>query len=155
MSTRSRLTLAVACGVLVVILGTVGAAAAVVYNSETIHVRIQENGADGDTLSLRLPAVLLQTALELVPDEVFRRAAPKLQPIWPVIRVICEELRRAPDALLVEVSSPEESVKISKKDGAILLLVHSSKETIRISVPLNSLSHTLQRVEDRASRILG
>jgi hypothetical protein len=143
MSSGARLVLAIVAGIIVLVVATVGVAVAAVYHAGTVAVDVTP--ADDSSISVALPAGLLNLAIALVPDDVVRDVTDELEPVWPTVQAAARELHRAPDFVLLEVEGPDEHVLIEKRDGRMLIVVEERGERISVALPLS----TIRRIADK------
>jgi hypothetical protein len=143
MSSTARLILAIGAGIILLMVVTVGAAVAAVYNAGTVDVDVS-HAADSH-VSVALPAGLLNLAIALVPDDVISDVTEELEPVWPTIEAAARELHRAPDFVLLEVESGDEHVLIEKRDGRMVIVVEEDGERFSVALPLS----TICRIADK------
>lgn len=134
MSLGTKLFLGLFAAVLILVLATVGVAAAAVYNAGSIAVEVHPQ--DGSGLSLSLPAGLAHVAIALAPSDLVDEAVADLEPVWPSLETAARVLDEAPDFTLLEIRSAEQHVVVAKQRGRLLVLVDSDGETVRVALPL-------------------
>ena len=100
-------------------------------------------------VSLRIPAVILPAALALVPDQVFGHAEPQLRAAIPIALKACEMLETRGDAVLVEVESRRERVRVAKVGNEIRIDVESNDDEVHVAFPISSVRSVVSRL-DRA-----
>ena len=144
MTRGTRLLLAIVIGGVLLATAAVGAAAAAAYGAGTIAVDIREN--DGQRIRVHLPAVLLRAAIALTPSSILEEASRELQPLLPALSAGWQELSEAPDFLLFEMSSPEESVRVEKVESRLLIVVDASDASVHVSVPIDTVGSVLRKL---------
>ena len=149
MSSRSRLVLAVILGVALLVASTGIVAAVTVYRAGSILVDVDPKDPAETGVSLRIPAVILPAALALVPDNVFGDDDPQLRAAIPIALKTCEMLETQGDAVLVEVESQRERVRIAKVGGEIRIDVVSNDDEVHVAFPISSVRSVVSRL-DRA-----
>ena len=107
-------------------------------NEAWLHVKVDEKYGDEETVRINLPLSLVESLLPLIDAEGFSRGTfviecDELDDID--IKEIIKELKDAPDAEYVTVESDDENVRISKKDGFLLVDVDGDDEHVKIRVP--------------------
>ncbi len=112
----------------------------------TVVVSVDENRPNGTHLWIPVPAALVHTALAFVPDERFPPLDAQARRYLPMAKASLQALEEAPDAVLVEVVSADEHVRIEKSDGRIVVSVDSRHEKVRVAVPTASLVLVLDRL---------
>ena len=145
LSSGTRLALAIVVSTVFVGVTTVGAITAVIYHAGTVEVEIDEEG--GNRFSLSVPTTLVLAAIKFVPDEAFEDVAGELAMLWPVVRETCRELERCPDAVLVEVDGPRETVRVAKQGGSLVVDVRDGDNHVRVAVPIRTVDAVLDRFE--------
>lgn len=154
MTSRSRLVLAVACGVLLLASATVAAGAWLVYGPGSVCIQVHER--DGADVSIRVPAVLVRLAVGLIPSGAFPDRGDDLREALPLLLGVCNALDRVEDAVLVEIERPGEHVRIANKGGRLLVSVESAEESVRLEIPLVSVRWLADKIErdlpDRSGR---
>lgn len=144
---RTAKVMAVLVGAAIVVVlsaGMVVASSAVA--SGIMTVSIHEAGPDGLDLYVPVPAGLVEATLSLAPvvlrlvdddhlDHELSRFREELDYALPAIEAVLEHLEEMPDAVLVEVESDFESVRVSKQGRSIHILVEEGGDRIQISVP--------------------
>jgi hypothetical protein len=131
----------------VILAATLGAGVAAVYHAGTAAVEIEDGGHQ---LRLRVPAGLLGAAVALAPASAIDDAASELSPFLPAIRAGWQELSEAPDFVLVEARSGDESVLIVKSGSRLEVSIDTPDSRVRVAVPLGTLRQVLRRLERRA-----
>jgi hypothetical protein len=126
---------------------TAGTAAAA---DRWVHVRVIENGEDGEHVRVIAPGVLLPLGAMLVPKAKIHEAAHELQPWLPTVRAATEELLRCPDGPLVQIDNRQEHVKIAKIGDALVIDVDDAGETVHVTVPLRAAAYACNRLAEEA-----
>jgi len=150
MSWGARVLIVGVLSVVLVVGMAVTVTAASLYNSGTIAVRVEED--HGSNVSVHVPAGLANLAISLAPDElieeIMREARVELDPWWPAVQAAWVQFERAPDFVLVEVQSRDESVRVEKKRKNLLIQVGSGvAEAIEISVPLKTIRKLARKLD--------
>ena len=66
---------------------------------------------------------------------------------FPLAIAVLEEFEEIPDAVLVEVISGRDHVKVVKKGGRIVVDVDTPGEAVHVSVPLGSVHKMLRQMQ--------
>lgn len=133
-----------------VLVTAVSLAAVVSYywiHDGTIEVRVRPKQAGGDDVSIRCPAFLARAGLALVPASRLRLGEEARSALSAAGEMV-SELRRCPDATFVEVLSREESVRVSKRDGRLVIEADTPGETVSLAVPLATAEVALRAIRD-------
>jgi hypothetical protein len=138
---------------LVVCLTVVGAFGFSAFRAGNIEVSVREQGPDGVDLAFTVPAALVQTALAVVPSTAFREMCGDADVArWmPAVRAAQRELERLPDCVLVQVTDGDERVQVAKRQGRIVVEVHTEDDDVRVAVPVSTVAMAVRKLE-RATR---
>lgn len=113
----------------------------------TVTVSVHERGADGVSLYIPVPALLLDLAVfaapRLMPEEALAEARAEIAPFRSGLEALAEELERCPEGVLVEVQTPTEHVRIAKTWRSFEVEVDSEDADIRVSLPARLASRML------------
>jgi hypothetical protein len=110
-------------------------------------VQMQESGPGGCRVSIRIPAFLLDLGLRMVPLEPIRAGLDaQAMEILRLAARLGDRLRRVQDALFVEVRSAEESLRILKRDGRLVIEAREPDSCLYVEIPLGSLARVGSRI---------
>jgi hypothetical protein len=123
-------------------------AVAVAYSFGTVTVQLDESKRGGQHLTIAVPSAVVPLGMRFVPDQVFKNIDPELRPYLPGLRAAIGELRKCPDALLVEVRNNNDHVVVRKRGDNLVIDVNSNADQVHISVPLSSLGSIAERIEE-------
>jgi len=144
---RTAKVMAVLVGAAIVVVLSAGMVmAGTAVASGMMTVSIHEAGPDGVDLYIPVPVGLVEATLSLAPvvlrmmddhhlDHELNRIREDLEYALPALEAVLERIEEMPDAVLVEVESDFESVRVSKERGSIHILVEDGGDRIQISVP--------------------
>lgn len=121
---------------LVLLVGTLVAAAALALSAGTVHVNVVEKKPDGARINLILPAVLVPVAVKLLPERKRLELAARLGPFLPAVQAASLKLARSEDFSLVEARERNERVSIRVIGGSLFIDVDSDEEIVHVSFPL-------------------
>jgi hypothetical protein len=151
MSPSRKVLLITACivGATFLTVGLVAAAVAykVVHGGVAI-VNVHERRPNGTKLWLPVPLGLVDTALAFVPRDKLPRIDSEAQRWLPVAQKALAEIDRAPDAVLVDVQSPEEHVVVAKRGGRLVVDVHNRGQDVHVSLPPGALNDLIAHMQD-------
>lgn len=147
MSDFLRLTTVLVGILAVLVLGAGILVAGTVASAGMVTVRIHETGPDGLNLYLPVPANLVEASIAVVPvvarlggsdhfDRQLARVRSEIEPWLPALESLLDEIHRMPDATLVEVTAPNESVVVEKRRGSIEVRVEEHGSRVEVVVPL-------------------
>ncbi len=140
---------------LLCIMGSLAVLVAIAYSMGTVTVSVHEKKPDGQHIYVPVPAVVIPLGMRLAPPEDMADTAAEIRPWLPALKVASEELARCPDTTLVEVTSPEDKVRIAKSGDSIVIDVDSPEENVHVSVPLETayrVASQFEGMDERASR---
>ena len=132
---------------------TVVMSTAYVFHEGVISVDVDEHRAGGSHVHFWVPATAVNAGLYVVPHRHLEQAAEKAQPFLPAIRELAKELKKYPNAELVEVTDANEHVRIAIVDGKIQIDVLDRDETVHVRVPVDTLQDVSDRLEANAPTI--
>ena len=150
---RGLKILTVAMGIVAVLFVMSGVAlATTVVRSGLVSVKVDKTGdgnGAGDDLHIVVPAGLVYAGLALAPtfagDEM-AEARRDLREMRPQLEALLQALEDCPDAVLLEATSPGESVRIEKRGRALEIHVHDAQSNVTISLPANLAARVVSAV---------
>ncbi|MFZ3343397.1 MAG: hypothetical protein WA609_08615 [Terriglobales bacterium] len=131
--------------------GALAVAAGYTFHEGMVRVSVDEHGANGDHVHLVVPAALIPVAMRFAPRHRMEDALRKARPWLPAVQSVAKELRKFPDAELVEVRDAEEHVVIHTQDGKLLVDVESRDETVHVACPLVTIEHISEEISDSSA----
>lgn len=131
---------------------TLGLAAAIAFHQGAVILKVQEHRADGEHFSLILPGAMFPLAAKLVPDQKLREIPEEAREMLPAMEVVAQELRRLPDAVLVEVRGRNEYVRVEKRGGLLIVDADDGEDRVYLSVPLRSVGGVLREMREANDR---
>ena len=132
--------LALGCG------GTIVLAGGYVFHEGVLRISVDESRAEGQHVHLYLPAALVPLAVYFVPEHEFKQAGHELGPWLPTIHKFAKELRKLPDADLVEVRDAREHVQVRVHDGKLLVDVESPDKHVHVACPLATIEDVSEEI---------
>ncbi len=127
--------------------------AAYVFHEGVIKIDVDEHRGGGAHIHLWVPATVVDLGLHVVPTRNLEKAACETRPYLPALRELAKELKRYPDAQLVEVKDATQHVKVAIVDGKIQIDVVDPEETIHVRLPVETLEDVSDRLESSAPSI--
>ena len=110
-----------------------------------LHVRV--DGHDGEKVSVNLPLSLVEAAIPMISDAHFDQADFRLDDIhWghgnrisiTDLRHLWQELESSPDMTFITVEDDDETVKVSKANGYLLINAEEhDDESVEVRIPLS------------------
>jgi hypothetical protein len=145
MSWGTRVFLALAFGVTLMLAAAVAVSAAAVHHAGAIAVEFEPDG--GDQTSVRFPAALANLAIMIVPAEPLREITGEFDSVWPALRDGLDELVRAPDFVLLEVRERDEHVVVRKVGRRLVVTVETGDERVRLELPLTTVRRVVSKLD--------
>jgi hypothetical protein len=151
MTAIGRVLMVMVVGAGLLTAATVATAAAAIYSSGTIAVQVEEGR--GHQYSVRIPAVIANLALSLIPgrlvDEALYDVSADIQPYVPAVRDAWSELNATGDFVLVEVNNGgggSDHVRIEKRGDNLLISVDSDDADIEVAVPIKTIGKVIHKL---------
>lgn len=130
--------------------GALVVAGAYTFHEGVIRVDVDEYRAGGSHVHMWVPAAVVPMTMHFVPKHHFRDAAAHAREFLPVAHALFKELKKFPDAELVEVQDGDQHVQIRTHDGKLQIEVHDSGENVHLLVPLSTLDDVVGQIEENA-----
>jgi hypothetical protein len=127
--------------------GTLVLTGAYTFREGLIRIDVDEFHANGSHVHFWVPAAAVPMTLRFVPKEYLRNAGEKIQPWMPTVRALIKELKKFPDADLVEVRDSRSHVRVRTRNGKLLIDANDPAEKVHIACPLETM-------EDAASELV-
>lgn len=124
-----------------------GTAGVLTYNAGAVRVSVVEKRPNGDHVHVFVPAIVIPVALGFVPARHFHVMDRDTHKWLPLLKAVSQELDRCPDATLVEVTSPDEHVKITKQGHSLYIDVDDPGETVHVSFPVGVVQTVVNKLE--------
>lgn len=128
--------------------GTVVAAGAYTFHEGVM--RVDEDHFDGRHVHVWIPAAIVPMALHVVPSRHIERATAQVGPWLPTLRALTKELKRYPEAELVEVEDAHQHVRIRTHQGKLLIDVTEPGETVHVACPLATMEDVTRELEAKS-----
>jgi hypothetical protein len=116
----------------------------------TAVVKIHEKAPGGVRLSVPVPVALVNAALYLAPRGHVAPLDPEARRWLNVARVALTKMEDCPDAVLVEVRSPDEHIVIAKRGGDLVVELDDHGDNVEVSVPAGALDDILDALASQA-----
>ena len=129
---------------------TLAVAGAYTFHEGVIRVDVDEHRPGGSHVHFWVPATTVGVGLRLAPRRNLHEAALRAQPFLPLIRIIARELRKYPDAELVDVKDSTDHVRITMHKGNLRIDADGKDGTVHLDVPVEVLRDLADRLEDAA-----
>jgi hypothetical protein len=128
--------------------GTVAAAGAYTFHEGVM--RVDEENFDGRHVHVWVPAAIVPMAMHVVPSRHLSHAAAQAGPWLPTLRALAKELRKYPDAELVEVGDGNDYVRVRTRNGKLLIDVNEPGETVHVACPMAMIEDVSRQLEAQA-----
>ena len=125
----------------------------VVAGAYTLHdgiMRVDEEHTGGRHVHVWVPAAIVPMALQVVPKRHIQHVVEQAEPYLPTLRALTKELKKYPEAELVNVSDSGEHVNIRTHGGKLLIDVDESGEQVHVACPLAMLDDVSRALQSDA-----
>jgi hypothetical protein len=122
-------------------------ATTVVLKDGIIEVKVQEKKPDGSHVHLYIPATVATWGVHLAPKE---RVAGHLRgnaEDLAIARLALRQLEILPDAVLVQVDSPKEHVRVALQGGSVVVDADDPGENVHVHVPVRAVRKVLEDLQ--------
>jgi len=126
---------------------TLVAAGAYTMREGVIRIDVDEHRSGGAHVHFWVPAAAVPMALHFAPSRHLEHAARQAGPYLPTLRALTKELKKYPEATLIEVEEPGEHVRIQTHQGKLQLDVVDPGETVHFLCPLAVLDDISRELE--------
>lgn len=126
---------------------------AYLFHEGVIRVDVDESRSGGSHVHFWAPATAVSVGLRCVPRRHLQHAAAQARPFLPLLRELSKELQKYPNAELLDVRDPSEHVRITVKDGRLLLDAVTDTDSVHITFPVETIADAADRLEDAAPTI--
>jgi hypothetical protein len=130
--------------------GTLVLAGAYTSREGLIRIDVDEFHANGSHVHLWVPAVVPMT-LHFVPKEYLRDVGVEIQPWMSTVRALIKELKKFPDADLVEVRDSRSHVQVRMRNAKLLIDVDDPTEKVHIACRLETMEDAASELVTRSS----
>ncbi len=130
--------------------GTLLLAGAYTFREGVIRVEVDEYCAGGSHVHLWVPAAAVPMAMHFVPKHHLREAAIQARELLPMAHAIVKELKKFPDADLIEVVDGRQHVQIRTHQGKLQIDVNEPGQTVHLLCPLTTLDDLTDELEASA-----
>jgi hypothetical protein len=127
---------------------TVVMAGAYTFHQGLLMVDVDEFHSGGSHVHVWAPAAVVPMALRVAPKGKLQEAQEKLQEVMPAIRELAKDLRKYPNADLIDVIDGTDHVKIGTHNGKLEIDVHNEDQNVHIACPLSTLEELSRELED-------
>lgn len=130
--------------------GTVVFAGAYAFHEGVMRVDVNEDRRDGAHVHVWIPAAVVPMAMHVIPSRKFGSATADIGPWLPTLRALTKELKRYPEAELIEVESAKEHVRIHTDNGKLLIDVTEPGEDVHVACPLAMIEDIASELEAKS-----
>ncbi len=130
--------------------GTLVLAGAYIMREGMIRVDVDEYRSGGSHVHMWVPAAAVSMAMHFVPSKHMRHASEQAREVLPVLHAIITELKKYPDADLVEVVDDDQHVRVHTLGGKLQIDVDARDEKVHVLCPLSALEDVTSQLEERS-----
>jgi len=127
-----------------------------VAGAYTFHegvMRVDEDHVNVRHVHVWLPAAVVPLALHVIPKHQLERAAEQASPWLPTLRALTKELKKYPEAELINVRDSNQRVHIRTHNGKLLIDVDGSEEQVHLACPLAVIDDVSSELEANAPTV--
>jgi hypothetical protein len=132
--------------------GTLVLAGTYTFREGVIRVDVDEFCDHGSHVHFWVPAAAVPMTLHVVPKQYFGDAAEQIGPWMPTIRTAAKELRKVPNADLVEVRDEADHVQVRLRNGNLLIDVDDPGEKVHLVCPVETMEEITGELAASAPR---
>lgn len=125
----------------------------VLAGAYTFHegvVRVDEDHVGGRHVHVWVPAAVVPVALRVMPRHTLEQAAEQVGPWLPTLRALTKELKKYPEAELVDVRNAKEYVRIRMHRGKLRIDVDGGDHQVHVACPLALIEDVSRELEANA-----
>lgn len=130
------------------VLGVAVVGGAALCSEGFVKVKVREKEPGGTHVNVIVPAALVNTSLEFVPNHYLADAADNLRPYLGIVDAAIPTLEDCPDGTLVEVHDESDHVVIAKRAGSLVVDVEDPDDTVHVSVPLRAALRSIHLIAE-------
>jgi len=127
--------------------GTLALAGAYTFREGVIRVDVDEYRAGGAHVHVWAPAAAVPMTIHFVPKHHLRDAAEHAREFLPLSHALIRELKKFPDADLVEVVDGPQHLQIRTHAGKLQIDVEQPDENVHVLVPLSTVDDVIEQLE--------
>lgn len=127
--------------------GTLVLAGAYTFHEGVLRIDVDEYRDGGSHVHLWLPAAVLPMAMHFAPRECLRDATRDAREVLPALHVAFKELKKFPNAELLEVQDGNKHIQLRTRDGKLQIDVASPEEIVHVHCPLATLDDVIRQIE--------
>ena len=125
-----------------------------VFHEGVICIDVDEAKRDGAHVHFWVPATTVSAGMHLAPRHCLEQAAAQSRPFLPVLREIAKELKKYPNAELLDVRDKSNHVSMVVRDGRLYLdAVTEDGEKVHVSFPTETLRDVADGLEEASPGI--
>lgn len=130
--------------------GTAAIAAAYTFHEGVLRIDSDEHRVGGCHIHLWVPATVVPMAMQFVPKKHLQHAVARITPWLPTARVFAKELRKYPEADLIQVDSGDQHVHIGMHAGKLLIDSEEQGQSVHVACPVAMLQDVVDQLEASA-----
>ena len=130
--------------------GALVLAGAYTFREGVIRVDVDEHRAGGSHVHVWVPAAAVPMTLHFVPRHHLQDAADHAREFLTLSHVLIKELKKFPNADLVEVMDGPQHVQIRTHAGKLQVDVEDPEQNVHVLVPLSTVDDVIDQMESNA-----
>jgi hypothetical protein len=128
-------------------------AAVYTFREGIIRVEVDEARSGGSHVHLWVPAaavpLALPVALHFAPAYDKRNASEHTEEWLPTLRQLTKELKKYPNADLIDVQDGTDHVQIRTRGGKLQIDVHDTEESVHLACPISTLEDISEELAEK------
>jgi hypothetical protein len=117
------------------------------FHEGVIRVDVDEHRSGGSHVHFWAPAAVVPMAMHFVPRGYMCEASAHARGFLSTAHAFMKELKKLPDADLLEVTGDEQHVRICTSHGKLQIDVQDPGETVHLLCPLSTLDEVTSQLE--------
>src|SRR5215813_6954469 len=134
--------------------GTLAVAGVYTFRDGVVNVQVEQRHEGGTNVHVWAPAAVVPIALSFVPDGKLGDAGEKINEFLPTIRTLTKELKKLPDAELVDVRDGQDHVRVSVHHGKVIVDVSEPQQRVHVACPLAMIEDVTSELASRSPHTL-
>jgi hypothetical protein len=128
--------------------GTLFLAGAYTMREGVIRIDVDEFRSGGSHVHMWVPAAAVPMAMHFVPSKHMRHASQQAREALPILHVFVRELKKYPDADLVEIDDNNQHVRMRTHGGKLQIDVDAPDEKVHVLCPLSTIEDVTSQLEE-------
>ena len=129
--------------------GTLVLAGAYTMREGVIRIDVDEYHSGGSHVHMWVPAAAIPMVMHFVPEKCLHNATHQAREAMPILHALVKELKKYPDAELVEIDDKSEHVRMRTHGGKLQIDVDAPDQKVHVLCPLSTIEDVASQLEER------